>query len=195
MPARYEFKIVRRDGEERWLDFSTGAIEFGGRPAVLGIAFDVTERKRAEEQIKSLAYHDALTGLPNRLLFNDRLTVAVAQAHRQRTRLAVLFLDLDRFKVINDSLGHSLGDRLLQAVAERLQAGVREGDTVARLGGDEFILLLPGHRARGGRRPRWRRRSSTSLRLPFRLEGRELFVTASIGISLYPEDGLRRRDA
>ncbi len=189
VPARYEFKIERRDGEERWLDSSASSVEFGGRPAVLGIAFDVTERKRAEEQIKSLAYHDVLTGLPNRLLFNDRLNVAVAQAHRQQQRLGILFLDLDRFKVINDSLGHSLGDRLLQAVAERLEAGVREGDTVARLGGDEFILLLPGI-ARADDIARVAEKILDSLRLPFRLEGRDLFVTASIGLSLYPEDGL-----
>jgi diguanylate cyclase (GGDEF)-like protein/PAS domain S-box-containing protein len=189
IPSRYEFKVERKDGEERWLDSSTSSVEFGGRPAALGIAFDVTERKRAEEQIKSLAYHDVLTGLPNRLLFNDRLNVAVAQAHRQQQRLGVLFLDLDRFKVINDSLGHSLGDRLLQAVAERLEAGVREGDTVARLGGDEFILLLPGI-ARTEDIAKVAEKILESLRLPFRLEGRDLFVTASIGLSLYPEDGL-----
>lgn len=188
VPSRYEFKIVRRDGEERWLDFSAGSVEFGGRPAALGIAFDVTERKRAEEQIKSLAYHDVLTGLPNRLLFTDRLNVAVAQAHRLSQRLGILFLDLDRFKVINDSLGHGLGDRLLQAVAERLESGVREGDTVARLGGDEFILLLPGI-GRADDVAKVAEKVLDSLRLPFRIEGRDLFVTASIGISLYPEDG------
>jgi diguanylate cyclase (GGDEF)-like protein/PAS domain S-box-containing protein len=188
VPSRYEFKIVRRDGEERWLDFSAGSVEFGGRPAALGIAFDVSERKRAEEQIKSLAYHDVLTGLPNRLLFTDRLNVAVAQAHRMGQRLGILFLDLDRFKVINDSLGHGLGDRLLQAVAERLEAGVREGDTVARLGGDEFILLLPGI-GRAYDVAKVAEKVLDSLRLPFRIEGRDLFVTASIGISLYPEDG------
>jgi diguanylate cyclase (GGDEF)-like protein/PAS domain S-box-containing protein len=187
-PARHEFKIVRPDGEERWLDFSTGAIEYGGRTAVLGIAFDVTERKRAEDQIKELAYHDALTGLPNRLLFNDRLSVAVAQAHRSASRLAILFLDLDRFKVINDSLGHSLGDRLLQQVSERLQAGVRQGDTVARLGGDEFILLLPGI-ARAEDAAKVAEKILDTLKFPLRLQDRELFVTASIGISLYPEDG------
>jgi diguanylate cyclase (GGDEF)-like protein/PAS domain S-box-containing protein len=187
-PARHEFKILRRDGGERWLDFSAGAIEYGGRTATLGIAFDVTERKRAEEQIKELAYHDALTGLPNRLLFNDRLSVAVAQAHRSASRLAILFLDLDRFKVINDSLGHSLGDRLLQEVAERLQAGVRQGDTVARLGGDEFILLLPGI-GRAEDAAKVAEKILETLKFPVRLEDRELFVTASIGISLYPEDG------
>jgi diguanylate cyclase (GGDEF)-like protein/PAS domain S-box-containing protein len=187
-PGRHEFKIRRRDGEERWLDFSAGVIEFGGRPAVLGIAFDVTQRKRAEEQIKELAYHDALTGLPNRLLFNDRLAVAVAQAHRSASRLAILFLDLDRFKVINDSLGHSLGDRLLKEVAERLQAGVRHGDTVARLGGDEFILLLPGI-GRAEDAAKVAEKILESLKLPVRIEDRELVVTASIGISLYPEDG------
>jgi diguanylate cyclase (GGDEF)-like protein/PAS domain S-box-containing protein len=189
VPLRYEFKIVRKDGQERWLDFSAGAIEADGRKAALGIAFDITERKRAEEQIKSLAYHDVLTGLPNRLLFNDRLALAVAQAHRLEQRLGILFLDVDRFKIINDSLGHSLGDRLLQGVAQRLEAALREGDTVARLGGDEFILLLPGV-ARAEDAAKVAEKLLESLKLPFHLESRELFVTASIGISLYPDDGL-----
>jgi diguanylate cyclase (GGDEF)-like protein/PAS domain S-box-containing protein len=189
LPDNYEFKIVRKDGEERWVDFSAGAIEIGGRAAALGTAFDITERKRAEEQIKNLAYHDALTGLPNRLLFNDRLTVAVAQAHRTAQRLAVLFLDLDRFKIINDSLGHTLGDRLLQGVAERLQSCVREGDTVARLGGDEFTLLLPGI-MRAIDAAKVAEKILDVLKQPYTVEGSELFVTASIGISLYPEDGV-----
>jgi diguanylate cyclase (GGDEF)-like protein/PAS domain S-box-containing protein len=187
-PTGYQFKIVRKDGEERWVDFSAAVIDVGGRPAVLGTAFDITKRKEAEEQIKNLAYHDALTGLPNRLLFNDRLSVAVAQAHRQGYRLAIFFLDVDRFKVINDSLGHSLGDRLLQGVARRLLSSVREGDTVARLGGDEFILLLPALN-RTEDVAKVAEKILDSLKLPFRLEGRELYVTASMGISLYPDDG------
>jgi diguanylate cyclase (GGDEF)-like protein/PAS domain S-box-containing protein len=146
------------------------------------------DRRRAEEQIKALAYHDALTGLPNRRLFGDRLAMAVAQAHRSRQRLAVLFLDLDRFKVINDSLGHGLGDRLLQEVAGRLQQALREGDTVARQGGDEFTLLLPAvHLALDVAKVA--EKLLETLREPFRLEERELFVTASAGIALYPDDG------
>ncbi|MFI5184303.1 MAG: EAL domain-containing protein, partial [Vicinamibacteria bacterium] len=188
LPSRYEIKILRKDGEVRWLDYSAGLIEYAGATAVLGTAFDITERKRAEEQIKSLAYHDSLTGLPNRLLFADRLALAVAQAHRQAQGLAVLFLDLDRFKVINDSLGHTLGDRLLQAVAERIESAVREGDTVARLGGDEFTLLLPGI-ARGEDAAKVAEKILESLRRPLPIDGRELFVTGSVGISLYPDDG------
>ena len=144
VPTRYEFKILTKSGEERWLDFSSGVIEFGGRSAALGTAFDVTDRRRGDERMRTLAYHDPLTGLPNRLLFHDRLELAVAQAHRSRERLAVLFVDLDGFKLINDSLGHAVGDRLLEKVSERLVSCVREGDTVARLGGDEFTLILPG---------------------------------------------------
>ncbi len=188
VPSRYEVKIVRRDGEERWLDYSAGVIEYGGRPAVMGTAFDVTERKRAEAQITSLAYHDTLTGLPNRLLFADRLTLAVAQAHRRGRRLGVLFLDVDRFKLINDSLGHSVGDRLLKALARRLAGTIRDEDTVARLGGDEFILLLPDA-SEAADVVTVAEKILESVRKPVRIDESELFVTASIGISLYPDDG------
>ncbi len=188
LPSRYEIRILRKDGEVRWLDYSAGLIELEGSPAVLGTAFDITERKRAEERIRSLAYHDTLTGLPNRLLFADRLGLAVAQAHRQGQKLAVLFLDLDGFKVINDSLGHSLGDRMLEVVAERIQRALREGDTVARLGGDEFTLLLPGI-SRAEDAPKVAEKILETLRQPIPIDGREFFVTGSIGISLYPDDG------
>jgi diguanylate cyclase (GGDEF)-like protein/PAS domain S-box-containing protein len=183
-----ELKIRRKDGEVRWVDYSAAPIEYQGRLATLGAAFDITERKRADERIKSLAYHDALTGLPNRLLFNDRLSLAVAQAHRAQQKLAVLFLDLDRFKAINDSLGHALGDRLLQETASRLSTCVREGDTVARIGGDEFVLLLPGIQ-RPVEVARVAEKVLDALREPRVVEGHELFVTATVGISLYPDDG------
>src|SRR6185436_14597239 len=109
---------------------------------VVAVSRDISERRRAEEQIEYQAYHDALTGLPNRLLFRDRLTIALAHAKRQHTPVAVMFLDLDRFKNVNDTLGHSLGDELLRAVAMRLRTVLREGDTIARMGGDEFTVLL-----------------------------------------------------
>ncbi len=188
VPSRYEVRIIRKDGEERWLDYSAGVIEFGAKPAVMGMAFDVTERKRAEAQITSLAYQDTLTGLPNRLLFADRLTLAMAQAARRSRRLGVLFLDIDRFKVINDSLGHSVGDRLLKALARRLASMVRDEDTVARLGGDEFILLLPDA-STAEDVVGVAKKILESVRKPIRIDESELFVTASIGISLYPDDG------
>jgi diguanylate cyclase (GGDEF)-like protein/PAS domain S-box-containing protein len=188
VPTRYEFKIRRKDGQPRWVDFSAGTIEFDGQPAALGTAFDVTERKRAEEQITEIAYHDNLTGLPNRLLFHDRLRQAVVQAHRGGHRVAVLFLDLDRFKTINDSLGHTVGDRLLRGVSERISDSVRESDTVARLGGDEFTLLLP--RVNDATDvAKVAEKILESLRQAFPVDGHELFVTSSMGISLYPEDG------
>ncbi|MGH9888902.1 MAG: putative bifunctional diguanylate cyclase/phosphodiesterase, partial [bacterium] len=156
---------------------------------------EVADRKQAqaalresEEQLRHQAFHDALTGLPNRALLNDRLALALAHAHRNLSRLAVMFLDIDRFKLINDSLGHSLGDELLQQVSARLSHALREGDTLARLGGDEFILLLPGL-GEDAAAAKVARKLLVALRQPFHLDGRELFVSASVGISLYPLDG------
>jgi diguanylate cyclase (GGDEF)-like protein/PAS domain S-box-containing protein len=183
---RGEATGVRRDGIGFPQEMSLTAIGGGGMVCVVR---DVTERTYAEEQIKHLAYHDALTNLPNRLLFKDRLTVALSHAQRDGSALAVLFLDLDRFKVINDSLGHNIGDQLLQAVAARVQACVRESDTVARLGGDEFTVLLPRLHRSDDAAP-IAMKIIEAIRYPFHIEGREFFITTSIGISLFPEDGV-----
>jgi diguanylate cyclase (GGDEF)-like protein/PAS domain S-box-containing protein len=182
---RGEATGTRRDGVNFPQEISLTAIGGGGMVCVVR---DITERTYAEEQIKHLAYHDALTNLPNRLLFKDRLTVAISHAQRDGTHLAVLFLDLDRFKVINDSLGHNIGDQLLQAVAARVQACVRDSDTVARLGGDEFTVLLPRLNRSEDAAP-VATKIIEAIRYPFHIEGREFFITTSIGISLFPDDG------
>jgi diguanylate cyclase (GGDEF)-like protein/PAS domain S-box-containing protein len=158
----------------------------GGRVAL--VARDLTEGRQVEERMRELVYRDPLTDLPNRRLFEDRLSIALAQAHRYRHRLAVIFVDLDRFKQINDTLGHAAGDELLRAVARRLTSCVREGDTVARLAGDEFTLLLPGiHYAEDV--ATISRKLTDALRKPFSIDGTEVRVTSSGGIALYPEDG------
>jgi len=182
---RGEATGLRRDGVNFPQEISLTAI---GGSGMVCVVRDITERTYAEEQIKHLAYHDALTNLPNRLLFKDRLTVALSHAQREGARLAVLFLDLDRFKVINDSLGHNIGDQLLQAVAARVHACVRESDTVARLGGDEFTVLLPRLHRSDDAAP-IAAKIIEAVRYPFHIEGREFFTTTSIGISLFPEDG------
>ncbi len=188
--TNYELCLKRKDGSAVWVLESENLIEGpdGALSVIEGTTIDITERKRAEEQVKHLAFHDPLTNLPNRLLFNDRLTLAVAQAHRHNQKLAVLFLDLDRFKVINDSLGHSVGDELLRQLAERIQEYVREGDTVARLGGDEFTLLVPGISAEEDA-AKIARKVCDAIHDPFWIDGRELFVTTSLGVSVYPSDG------
>ncbi len=183
-----EILFTCKDGGGRWLALSTGYLEYEGRPALLVSAFDTTERRRVEEQVRDLAFQDPLTGLPNRRLFVDRLQLAVAQAHRTVQPLAVFFLDLDRFKSINDTLGHGVGDQILIEVGRRLRESVREGDTVARLGGDEFILLLPGV----GRPEDVNAVAGKLLegfRAPFLVAGSELAVTASLGVSVFPGDG------
>ena len=144
--------------------------------------------KLAANEIEHLAYHDALTGLPNRPLFIDRLIVAIAQANRAHQKLAVFFLDLDRFKDINDSLGHTMGDTLLKAVADRIRRCIREGDTVARFGGDEFTLLIPKIDNIEDA-AKIAVKINENLKMPFFVNERELFVTTSIGVSIYPADG------
>ena len=145
------------------------------------------ENLRQKETILHMAYHDALTDLPNRRLFEDRLTVALAQARRKKQMAAVMCLDLDRFKVVNDTMGHALGDLLLQSVAERLAGLMRDSDTVARVGGDEFTLLLPDV-ARAEDTVEVAERTLEALRQPWVLNGYEFCVTASIGIAMCPND-------
>lgn len=153
-----------------------------------GTARDISERKEAEEVINFQAYHDLLTHLPNRALLKDRLSLAIAHARRNKRKLAVMFLDLDRFKLVNDTLGHTMGDRLLKAVANRLQSCLRRGDTLARFGGDEFTLLLPEVRTNDDVVV-IASKILDRLNAPFVIDGHELFVGASIGISIYPEAG------
>ncbi|WP_236783678.1 EAL domain-containing protein [Azospirillum humicireducens] len=154
---------------------------------VLAFAEDIGEKRRAEQHIQYLAHFDALTGLPNRVLLFDRIAQALREARREGSKVAVLFIDLDRFKVINDSLGHSFGDEVLRSVARRLQAGLRESDTVGRLGGDEFLIVLrrvtePEDAARVAEKV------VAHLASPFTVGGQNFVVTPSIGISLYPDD-------
>ncbi len=148
----------------------------------------ITELKQAEKEIEKLAYYDNLTGLPNRLLLRNRLDYALDWARREKESLAVMFLDLDHFKLINDSLGHSAGDELLKAVSERLVNCMRKTDTVARLGGDEFVVLLPNIK-RISDVSNLARKVLTSLTQPFKIKDREIFTSTSIGISLFPDDG------
>lgn len=148
----------------------------------------VNERKRAEEKILHMAYHDALTNLPNRLMFDEKLKACFAEAERTGSMMAVIFFDLDRFKVINDTLGHHVGDQLLQRLAHKLQVYVKEEDVVARFGGDEFIILLT-QIEHIDEAAQFAKGIPELLKEPFVIEDQELFVTASIGISLYPSDG------
>ena len=180
----------RKSGEAypQWLAITMLRNEAGEISRFVGVFHDITDIKQSEEQLKYQAHYDALTGLPNRQLFNDRLNNALAQARRNRNRLAVLFLDLDHFKNINDSLGHPTGDVFLQKVAERLKSCCREEDTVARLGGDEFILILPG--VKGAQDAvTFVQRVMDYFAEPITLSGQKIFPRASIGITLFPFDG------
>jgi diguanylate cyclase (GGDEF)-like protein/PAS domain S-box-containing protein len=161
-----------------------GAAFFG----TYGVARDITERKRAEAMISYHAYHDILTDLPNRMLFKDRLGLAIMQAKRKETELAVMFIDLDRFKLVNDTLGHIRGDELLQQVATRLKSTLRQGDTLARLGGDEFTIFLPELLNRDDAHV-VANKALECLQKPFRLAESDVHISASIGIAVYPDDG------
>ncbi len=188
-PVTTEGAHRRKDGTAFPVEIRVGLLgEVAGRRLALSIARDITERKALEERLSQAALHDPLTGLPNRALLMDRLEHAVARAHRRKTPLTVLFLDLDDFKAVNDALGHECGDRLLEEVGRRLDSGARSSDTVARLGGDEFVVLLEGigderEAALAAARIR------EELEVPFEVGGRELSVTASIGVAVGPSSG------
>ncbi|HEX2950885.1 MAG TPA: EAL domain-containing protein, partial [Armatimonadota bacterium] len=183
-----EQQILRVDGGVIDVEVSAIPFEYQGQPAVQFIGRDISARKRSEQQLNYLAYHDALTGLPNRLLCMDRLSQALARAERFHEMVAVVLLDLDGFKLINDSLGHEHGDRLLKEVAARLHGLARLYDTVARLSGDEFVLVLPRITAQDTVKM-VTSRILTVLAQPFMLDGQESFITASIGVAFFPQDG------
>jgi diguanylate cyclase (GGDEF)-like protein/PAS domain S-box-containing protein len=200
-PLSLEYRMIAKDGRVVWLrDDSVILYDSAGRPQRRqGVLFDITERKALEAQLEQQVLHDSLTGLPNRVLFSDRLQHALAHAQRRGSKLAVLFMDLDNFKLINDSLGHKAGDELLVGVAERLRTSLRPEDTAARLGGDEFAVLLEDL-AHVGVATRVAERIADKLRAPFALGEREMFVTASIGVAIgggtirLPEELLRDAD-
>lgn len=185
-PRNYEARFITRRGEERVALLTVGMIP-GSGISVASIE-DITERKLAEEQLRHQAFHDSLTGLPNRQLLHDRVERAMESARRGGEQVAVLLMDLDRFKDINDSLGHSAGDRLLVLVTERLQNSVRRSDTVARLGGDEFVLVVggPGERESAAQVAE---HLLESFAQPFALDGMSLHVRLSIGVALFPLHG------
>jgi diguanylate cyclase (GGDEF)-like protein/PAS domain S-box-containing protein len=191
VPQTFSYRILRKDGSQIWFETTSRAVPdpvTGELAEIVAVSRDISERRRAEEQIEYQAYHDALTGLPNRLLFRDRLTIALAHAKRQQTPVAVMFLDLDRFKFVNDTLGHSIGDELLRAVAFRLRAVLREGDTIARMGGDEFTVLLTDLQSPTDA-AKIAQKLLDTVAHPLRVDGHELYATTSIGIALFPNDG------
>jgi diguanylate cyclase (GGDEF)-like protein/PAS domain S-box-containing protein len=185
---RFEWLHQRKDGSTFPAEVCLTALTLSGQPTLLATVRDITDRKAAEERVQYLAYYDALTGLPNRTLLQDRLAKALASARRRKDKLALLFLDLDRFKDINDSLGHSVGDLLLQKVGERLKTWGRAQDTVARLGGDEFLIMVTeiknaADAAVAGER------LMDAMTAEFVVQGHPYRVNCSLGISVFPEHG------
>ena len=189
--SRFESQVYRKTGEVIWISENARAVfdEAGTVLCYEGTVEDVTERKLYQARIEQQANYDTLTGLANRSLLNDRLQQAIHAASSYGTRLAVVFVDLDRFKYINDSLGHHVGDELLRAMADRLRASVRESDTVARLGGDEFVLLINGQGEPDAVAAVLERMLS-DISQPWTIPQGDFNVTCSIGVALYPDDGL-----
>jgi diguanylate cyclase (GGDEF)-like protein/PAS domain S-box-containing protein len=183
--SNFEQRLRRRDGSEVWVLENVNLLD---GEVLEGAIIDITDRKRAEEKLEYQAYHDVLTSLPNRLLFRDRIAVALAHAKRRRRSAAVMFLDLDQFKLVNDTLGHTVGDRLLQAISTRIVSCVRAADTVARMGGDEFTILLSDLKDREGAEA-VASKVLAAVRRPVVIDDHVLHVTTSIGMALFPADG------
>ncbi|MFX4260728.1 EAL domain-containing protein [Pelotomaculum propionicicum] len=183
------YRMMSKNSDLRWFESTAKTFKtVKGESRLVAVSRDITEKQKYEETIKFQAFHDSLTGLPNRLLFKDRLSLELAHCRRNNKMLALIFLDLDRFKLINDTLGHEVGDLLLCQVAERLSECVREGDTVARLGGDEFTIMLPEITCAEGA-AKVAEKILENIRKPVILGEHELFISTSAGIALYPSDG------
>ena len=187
---QYDFRYLRKDGTDVWTIVSASPMynADGSFAGALAMVTDISERKQQENMVWWQAYHDSLTLLPNRALFEDRLGQLLVMSKRQNSHVGVLFLDLDRFKHINDTLGHGAGDRLLKVVAERLTECLRAEDTIARMGGDEFTILLPGI-DQPDDAAKVAQKLLDAMAAPVTIDDQELFVGGSIGISLFPEDG------
>lgn len=185
----YEINSQTLDGP-RWIGWAMKGVvdEKGSIEAIVGIGRDITDRKKAEKEILQLAHYDTLTGLPNRSLFHDRLSQAISLSSRNGSSLAVLFLDLDRFKHVNDAFGHQIGDLLLKEVSRRLNSCVRATDTVARIGGDEFVIIL-NSLVKCSQAGAVASKIVNAMSHPFQLGGHELYSGVSVGIALFPADG------
>lgn len=183
-----EVQLKDTEGEMFWVQYSSQRIFYDGQDCLLTALINIDEKKRAHEDLQYRAYHDPLTGLPNRAMFMDAMKRALGRMERRKGMFSVLFVDLDRFKEVNDELGHDMGDLLLQQVTQRIQSCVRVGDLVARLGGDEFVILIEAMDEIDSAR-RIAQKILQSLEAPYDLDGHSAHVTASIGISRYPQDG------
>jgi len=184
----FESSGFGKDGSNIIIENHTRIIEIGGRKLIIGIGRDVTERKRTQEQFEYMATHDLLTGLPNRTLLNDRLLLVLTLAKRHRHQLAVVMLDIDKFKYINDTFGHLTGDDLLKTIGNKLLRTLRISDTVARIGGDEFVILLPEINSKNDA-VEIAEKILKAIRIPFTINDNIFNITTSIGIALYPESG------
>jgi diguanylate cyclase (GGDEF)-like protein/PAS domain S-box-containing protein len=186
----FDWSIIRRDGTNRFIAASVSLIKdsAGHRAGFKGVIRDITERKRIEQELNFMANHDALTGLPNRLMFNQLLNQAIQSTKRHKKQLAIFFIDLDRFKIINDTLGHEAGDQLLQEIARRFKETLRAVDVVGRFGGDEFVILIEDFTDKTQVENVAHKILSAAIK-PMVIVGEECRVTASIGISVYPEHG------
>jgi diguanylate cyclase (GGDEF)-like protein/PAS domain S-box-containing protein len=188
--------LIPADGHTvtKWALASYLLLEYQKRPAILGWFYDITDRKEMEEKVQHLAYHDPLTDLPNRTLFSDRLQHAMSIAKRKREQLALMFIDLDKFKPINDTLGHNVGDLLLKEVAQRIHDCLRESDTVGRIGGDEFVVLLPAIREERDAME-VAEKIRQALNRPFDLAGHKgLNISSSTGVAIYPDHGADEKE-
>ncbi len=191
-PFHSEYRISRKNGEELWFKDAAAVVRDNDQALYLqGVMYDITERKQFEEKLLQMAHFDPLTGLANRALFHDRLNQAIAQAKRHKRKFAILYLDLDGFKAINDTLGHKAGDEVLAEAAQRMQRSVREMDTVARMGGDEFTIVL-NEVASHADISRVADKLLKVIFEPYEKMGPDNRISVSIGVSIYPDNSTRK---